>query len=225
MKVLVVDDHQLFLDGLRHTLTQLDEDTEIVAVSSANGAISSLDKDARFDLILLDLSMPGMDGPTFLQGLAERGLLIPTVIVSAEENPRRIQQVLQQGALGFIPKSHSAEQMLAAINSVFAGNIYLPVDIARSLNRLERQQSHLDCGDSTPTDIGITKRQQTVLELMAKGYSNKKIATTLYVSEHTVKSHVSVLFEILARSNRTECVLEAMRLGLIPAAKENWSRP
>lgn len=215
MKVLVVDDHQLFLDGLQHTLKRLDREVEVITESDGVAALERLEACRSFDLILVDLNMPGIDGASFLRAMAVRQFLVPTVVVSAEDNPRQIQQVLNLGALGFIPKTHSSEMLLAALNTVLAGNVYVPDDVYRRLLRLEQRRASTDTENSTTLDNGITRKQQSVLDLMAKGYSNKIIAKILYVSEHTVKSHASALFNVLGGKNRTECVLEAMRRGII----------
>lgn len=215
MRILIVDDHQLFLDGLRHTLKRLSDNVEVLAENSALDAVAVLDGGTRVDLILLDMVMPGMDGPAFLQSLSERKMIVPVVVISAELEPRLIEEALQSGALGYIPKSHSAEEMLAAVRRVLDGHIYLPADVTRALGRLKRRRAAALEARESSDDMGITRRQLDVLKLMARGYSNKTIAATLHVTEHTVKSHVTVLLQVLAAENRTECVLKARRRGLI----------
>lgn len=207
MRVLIADDHQLFIDGIRHILHKLDAVMEITEANRAGQAIDILESGQAFDLILIDLSMPGMNGMSILQRMHARKTWLPLVVVSAEENPHTIKSALDAGALGFIPKAHSSQQMLSALNAILEGNIYIPLDI-------EKQIAHL--GTRRPTlEGGITKRQYDVLQLLAKGYSNKQIATSLFLTEHTVKAHISALFTTLNASNRTDCVQTATRQGIL----------
>lgn len=207
MRILVADDHQLFIDGIRHILNKLDAVVEVIESNRAAHAIETLESGQTFDLILIDLSMPGMDGMSILQRMRERKAWLPLVVVSAEENIRTIKATLDAGALGFIPKAHSGRQMLAALNAILEGEVYIPADIEKQIDNLVSRKSS--------TDTGITKRQLAVLELLAKGYSNKQIATSLYLTEHTVKAHIAALFSTLKAHNRTECVQFALREGIL----------
>jgi len=208
MRILVADDHQLFIDGIRHILIKLDAVVEITEANRVEQAIEILESDQMFDLILIDLSMPGMDGMSILQRMHERKAWLPLVVVSAEEDIRTIKSALDAGALGFIPKAHSSRQMLSALSAILEGEIYIPADIERQIDNLESRRSSVD--------TGITKRQHEVLELLAKGYSNKQIATSLFLTEHTVKAHIAALFSALQAGNRTECVQIASRQGILP---------
>lgn len=198
MQVLIADDHQLFIDGIRHILIKLGTEVVITEANRVGQAIDILESGRTFDLILIDLGMPDMDGLSILQRMHARGTCLPLVVVSAEEDIRTIKSALDAGALGFIPKAHSGQQMLTALNTILEGGVYLPADIQRQIDHLESRRS--------PVDGTITKRQFEVLKLLAKGYSNKQIATSLFVSEHTVKTHLAALFEALQAANRTECV-------------------
>ena len=209
MKILIADDHQLFIDGIRHILARLDPDVRVTEVNSAERAIETLESDPSFDLILVDLGLPGMDGTSIIQRMRARGTCLPLVVISGEQDARVIQSVLEAGALGFIPKSHNSQQMLAALEQVLDGEIYLPVDIEQQIRRLETRRNS--------TSELVTKRQLDVLRLMAKGYSNKQIAASLFLTEHTIKTHVSAIFMALDACNRTECVRIAQREGLLQA--------
>jgi DNA-binding NarL/FixJ family response regulator len=115
MRVLVADDHQLFIDGIALILNKLDAVMEISAATSAEQAIALLESGREFDLVLVDLGMPGMDGMSILRRMHERGVWLPLVVVSAEEDAHAIKSALDAGALGFIPKAHGSQQMLAAL--------------------------------------------------------------------------------------------------------------
>lgn len=207
MRVLIVDDHQLFIDGLRHILNKLDAVMEITETNCAGQAIDILESGQTFDLILIDLNMPSMDGMSILQRMHARKTWLPLVVVSSEENPYTIKSALDAGALGFIPKTHSSQQMLSALSAILEGDVYIPAGIERQIDKLETRR--------VPLEGGITKRQYDVLQLLAKGYSNKQIATSLFLTEHTIKAHISALFTILNASNRTECVQIATRQGIL----------
>lgn len=216
MKILVADDHQLFIDGMRHILVKLDDVVEITESTRAGPAIEILESGQEFDLILIDLSMPGMDGMSILQRMRERRVWLPLIIISAEENARIIKAALDTGALGFIPKSHSSQQMLSALQCVLDGDIYIPEEIEKRIDNLGTRRPPVEAGINEALKAsGITKRQYEVLLLLARGYSNKQIATTLFLTEHTIKAHISALFATLNAGNRTECVQRAERQGLL----------
>lgn len=157
--------------------------------------------------MLVDLVMPGLNGLSIVQRMHERGIWYPLVVVSGEEDIRTIKTALDMGALGFIPKSYSSQKMLFALTSVLAGDTYISSNIQKQLNALKTRRT------SIPGNI--TKRQSQVLTLMAKGYSNRQIATTLFVTEHTIKAHVGSLLLELNAVNRTDCVHIAKKRNLI----------
>lgn len=216
MNILVADDHQLFLDGMRHILVKLGDDVKITEVVRAEQAIAKLESGEVFDLVLIDLNMPGMDGMSIVQRGRERKVWLPLVVISAEEDARVIKAALDAGALGFIPKTHSSHRMLGALRSILDGDIYIPDEVRRQIDNLKTRRPAVEAGGNEWLRAsGITKRQYDVLLLLAKGYTNKQIAASLYLTEHTVKAHVSALFEALNASNRTECVQRAERRGLL----------
>lgn len=212
MQVLVADDHQLFLDGIQHILRKLDTVVDIIETTQAERAIEILESGKSFDLILIDLSMPGIDGMSILQRMHERKVWLPLVVVSGEEDTRKIKSALDSGALGFIPKAHNSQQMLSALRTILDGEIYIPADIEKQINNLETSRPPIEASDNDALKAsGITKRQFEVLQLLAKGYTNKQIATSLFLTEHTVKTHISALFSSLHAGNRTECVQNAQQ--------------
>lgn len=216
MHVLVADDHQLFLDGIRIILNKLDADISITECNRAEQAIDILESGRTFDLILIDLSMPGMDGLSILQRMHRRKVWLPLVVVSGEEDIHTIKSALDSGALGFIPKTHNSHQMISALHDILAGDIYIPTEIEKQINNLETRRPPAQARDNTTLQTsGITRRQYDVLLLLAKGYSNKQIASSLFLTEHTIKTHVSALFNALRARNRTECVQNAQRLNIL----------
>ncbi len=216
MHILVVDDHQLFLDGIRHILERLEADTKVREANSVEAALDALEDAGELDLALIDLCMPGMDGLALLQSMNSRRIRLPVVVVSGEEDLGKIKAALDLGALGFIPKSYSSQQMQEALAQVLEGDIYLPPHVEQQIDRLStRRPPDAATHNMALKESGITRRQYDVLKLMARGFSNKQIANTLFLTEHTVKSHVSALFVLLAANNRTICVQNAMHKGLL----------
>lgn len=216
MRILVVDDHRLFADGLGFVLHSIAEKVEIVIVNDSQNALEELDSNPNIDLLLLDMHMPGFDGISLLISIKERQMLIPCVIVSATEDVCLIKQALDLGAFGFVPKSYNSDQLISALNMVINGDTFIPDEIIRKINRLNQNQN-LNANKIIQSlkQLGITKRQYEVLILMAKGYSNQKIANTLFLSKHTVKSHVAALLGAFQSENRTECVRQGRDCGLL----------
>lgn len=221
MHVLIADDHQLFIDGMRILLGKLDESVQVTECNNAERAIEILESGASFDLVLIDLSMPGMDGMSILQRMHNRKVWLPLVVISGEESLHTIKAALDAGALGFIPKSHNSQQMIAALESILDGDIYVPEEIEVQLDSLAtRRPPEIADTNATLKAMGITRRQYDVLLLLAKGYSNKQIASSLFLTEHTVKAHVSALFGVMNSRNRTDCVRTAQRLKIIDSEAE-----
>lgn len=204
--VLLVDDHHLFLQGMQGLLA--DFVTTVIATDDAEAALLAL-PETKPDLILIDLSMPGMDGLSFIKAIESRQLLIPVVVLSATEDISDIRKVLEAGAFGFIPKSVDRENLLLALNTVVSGSIYVPESI---VNRLPTRGTQADDGKS---NYGLSDRQIQILELLAKGYPNKKISLILFIKDETVKTHLRNIFQILAVNTRTEAVTRALELNLL----------
>lgn len=216
MDILVVDDHQLFIDGIRYLLNDLDTNVAITEATNAEQAINILDSHQEFDLILIDLNMPSMNGISILKRFQESNQSLPVVVISAEENPKVIKSALESGALGFIPKSASSEEMLSILRQVMDGQIYVPADIQERINNIKTRCPPKQAQQNKGLQqSGISKRQYEVLQLVEQGYSNKQIATTFSLTEHTVKAHLSALFTTLKARNRTECVQLAKRQGIL----------
>jgi len=214
MNILIIDDHQLFIDGLGYVLKALADEVVITETNRVDEAIEKLEKDHDYDLILLDINMPSLDGLSLLHRFTAEELCIPVVIISAEHKAGLIRQALDWGVMGFIPKSHNASQMIDGLNAILEGTMYLPEEVQKRLDRLPLAGQKPNTA-STLKKIGISQKQLQTLELMAKGLSNQQIAVTLGRSEHTIKSHISVLFRALGASNRTECVKLGIRQLLI----------
>ncbi len=211
MRILIIDDHQLFIDDMRHIFYSLDKDIDIIVAKSPDEAIQHMESSTALDLVLLDLHMPGLNGFSIIQHHRTQSSCLPIVIISGDDNPDTIKAVLDAGVMGFIPKSFPAKKIQSALRTIMDGNIYIP----EMKSTPDSDHSYNQSYNNLANVNGITKRQFQVLLLLANGRSNKNISSTLFLSENTVKAHVSALFRALDASNRTECVNIARNKGVI----------
>lgn len=196
MKLLICDDHALFREGLEYVLAEMEPRPLLDAVANAEDALARVAETRDFNLVLLDLSLPGRSGLDALRELRLRHPDIPVAIVSAEQDPHVIQRALSAGACGFIPKAHSGEELRHALTRILAGDVYVPQEIL--------DQPAVGQGAGDPRVHKLTGRQRELLPLLARGLTNREIAGVLGISEATVKNHVAAIFERLEISNRTE---------------------
>jgi len=222
MKILIIDDHPLFLEGIALVLRQIADDVEAVELDSGNKGMDYLKSNPDTDLVLVDLDMPVMSGFDFLQELEDQGMAVPVAILSATTNLYDVKRTVEMGAVGFISKTSDTGEMKRALETIFEGDVYIPKGLEEQLDALMVSES-MDPQTvlrAKAKAVGITNRQHQVLQLLAKGYTNKKIGEELNLTERTVKAHVSALFAIMNVANRTECVLEGDRLGLTHMEEE-----
>lgn len=203
-KMLVADDHPLFRDAISHIIAVSFSGSSVEQTEDIDSTLQYVKQHDDLDLILLDLNMPGMSGLQGLLTLRNEYPTIPVVIISAERDKQTILQTLSYGAVGFIAKSSSKESIVEALESVFAGNVYLPADIMRLSQGHEVKNEFV----VLPEKIALlTRRELTVLKNLSQGEANKQIAFNLHISEATVKSHVSSILKKLGASNRVKVVL------------------
>lgn len=208
-KILVIDDHLLFGDGLRMLLNQIGE-FEVSVSADVQTTLDDIDALRKYALVIIDLHMPGMDGFSFLKAVRKQKLGVDVVVVSGTENQSEIELAIALGAKGYIPKDSSTDDMMLGIQTVLQGARYLPEKWEAQINWLENEGAEVKVG---PGKIG--KRQLEVLEMMRDGLRNKQIGLVLGISESAVKSHVEILFKELHVENRTACVLAGIQQGLI----------
>ncbi len=218
MKILVADDHELIREGLGRALASLADDTEIVQAKDRATVLEQLERHNNIDIILIDLFMPGAKGFDLLITVSNTYSHIPVIVISGSEEPRNMRKSIDNGASGFIPKSATTEIMLSAIKLVYSGGVYIPPGMLIPIQnkRKEENGTNVSLIDETrDAAYKLTKRQKEVLDLMARGMSNKEIARALDISEHTVKIHVTAILKLLNAENRTEAVVMAHNAGII----------
>ena len=216
MKVLLVDDHALIRDALIRVLTALVPDAVVREAADPRTAFAAIEREPDLDLVLLDLALPGMHGLTALQALRERHPSISVVVVSATADRDTVRRALDDGAMGFIPKSSSNEVLKNALALILAGGVYLPPEL---LGRAaEPVQTLAAAGRRRPADLGLTERQAQILALMTNGMPNKLICRELNLAESTVKNQITAILKALNVTSRTQAVLAATKLGLALSA-------
>jgi len=213
LKLLVVEDHVLVREGLVQTLRQLADEVSIFEAADCDCAGALLEKEQDFDLVLLDLGLPGVDGLTGLGIFRRRYPAIPVVIVSAYDDAHTVNRALKNGASGFVPKAYSSDRLLAALQEVLDGRIFTPEQMMPV--NLGADLPHTPIGGrAEPAEFGLTERQAEVLALMARGKSNREIAEHLGLTEGTVKIHITAIFKALGVSSRTQALVAVARYGI-----------
>ena len=213
-RILLVDDHPMFLDGLLLILEQ--QDMSVVAVGNANEALEALEAvaaDKHFDLILMDIKMPGLDGYALMKALKERQIFTPVIIISASEESYDIARALENGASGYLPKTVQAIKISEAIDKVIDGEVYIAPELSYDPSKIKKS-ARANRPDRQVSEK-ISARQIDILTLTAEGYSNSDIALAQNIAEVTVKYHLNAIFNILKVKNRTACVKRAQELGII----------
>ncbi len=209
-KILIIDDHLLFAEGLKAQLKALPGNIKIVINTNGKNALSLLRTRPDFHLIILDLSMPELDGRKVLSVLSRRKIGCPILVITAHLDHLVAKEVIKLGASGYLGKNASPKLMIEAAKQVLAGRVYVDPNLPKVVlrNQDSRGSENPECSNSPR---GIPPRTLEVLNLMARGHSNKSIANVLTISEATVKWHVSRLFEVFEVQNRTACVAKAAR--------------
>jgi DNA-binding NarL/FixJ family response regulator len=204
MNILVVDDHALIREAMRRVLKDLTPAAIIVEAADGRQALQLVADHAELELVLLDLTLPDIDGFSLLAQLRKTHPAVAVVVLSAQHDRGSVTRALDLGASGFISKNAGREIILGALRLVLAGGIYIPLEI---LGRGEPVAAHAPAGPNG--DLGLTMRQRDVLALVMQGKSNKAICRALELAEPTVKNHVTAILKALKVTNRTEAVIAA----------------
>lgn len=209
MNLLLVDDHALFREGLRTLLLKISPAIAICEAASLEGAIDEC-RSTQFRMVLLDLGLSNSDGLDTLDAFRRSVPDVPVIVLSGDEEPQQIRAAIDRGAVGYVPKSHTSDMMIAALRFVLSGGIYLPASALED-----------DLGLAPPARAAgahafsrLSPRQQQVAQLLLQGQSNKAIARKLGLSEGTVKAHVSAIYQIVGARNRVEAVTLAAKSGI-----------
>jgi DNA-binding NarL/FixJ family response regulator len=192
LKVLLADDHRLVLESVRRTLERAG-DMEIVGEATNGGQVLPLVRRTAPDVLLLDLRMPKVDGLTCLEQVRKHCPAVKVVVLSAFTDGERIQAALTRGATGYVVKSVNPDDLPAAVRHAVDGTFFGPVGAGSGDNDAD-----------AVVEAGLTERELGILKALARGLSNHAIAKELWVSEQTVKFHLSNVYRKLGVANRTE---------------------
>lgn len=235
MKILIADDHELFLKGLEFILKENLSSPQIKTAQNYTEIFNILETNEDFDLIITDLAMPGAN---WLQALTKIHSLkseTPIIIISAVFDKEILQQTLDIGVSGYIPKTASNNLIISAINLVLAGGVYIPHELLYTapsntpdnktvqkeyIAPLKVLEKFAESSSDAPQK-GLTERQIEIVQCIAKGLSNKQIAYKLNLTEGTIKVHITVILKVLNVKNRTSAVIEAVKRGYITDKPNN----
>lgn len=200
-RVLIADDHPLFRNAIAEALTNTQTPVEVRQADSLEATLTLLDNE-EFDLVLLDLKMPGSEGLLGLIQIRSQHPQVAVAVVTANEAGRTLSQVRAAGALGYLPKSTPLEQLVVALDTLLTGAPYFPETLGG-----HQPTDNRDDIEAIRKLATLTPQQQRVLTLIARGFLNKQIAFELDVKETTVKTHVSEIFRKLSIYNRTQAAM------------------
>jgi DNA-binding NarL/FixJ family response regulator len=213
LRLLIIEDHALVREALAQVFLGLDETVRVETAGSCPRALEILHSHTAFDLILLDLALPGIDGFGCLKLLRQYFPQIAVVILSAFCSVTVVERAFAEGAAGFIPKSYGGEELVHAVRQVLAGNTFRP-DM-RMLVSNDGMPNFSASNGTSLRDLGLTRRQGEILRLIAQGQPNREIAKTLGLAEGTVKVHLSSIFKTLGVSSRTQALAELNKRSVV----------
>jgi DNA-binding NarL/FixJ family response regulator len=206
LRVLIADDHPLVVGGLRQAILAAAPGAEVTVAHDFESIVAALEASPDTDLVLLDLTMPGVRGFSGLLFLRSERPSTPVIVVSANEDRAVVRHCLEFGAAGFVPKSTSLDTMRDAIAHVLDGGRWTPPDFVPD------PQQNRDSSAMARRLASLTPQQVRVLMMLSQGLLNKQIAYELNVSEATIKAHVSAILQKLGVESRTQAVILATRI-------------
>lgn len=208
IKILIVDDHSLVRQGLKQ-LIELEDDIRVIdLVGDGQEAIKKV-KELKPDIVLLDINMPNMNGIEVLRRLKDIDNTIKVIMLTFYEDREYLLETVNLGANGYILKDAESESLIKAIRDVYKGESYiyptLATELVKEFNRIDKK------GKEGSSVNNLTRREYEVLTLIAEGFNNKEIANHLFISEKTVKNHVSNIFRKINVSDRTQAAIYAYK--------------
>ena len=215
MRILIVDDHALVRRGLYYVVKEGFPDADVVEAESSAAALEVLRASKAFDLALVDVRMPDLDGLELLRVVKGEWPDVPVIMLSTYENAPYVKRALADGAAGYLLKDATPEDLSQAINVAMSGsgNVLSP----RVIQILfEDQESSNASSNGRRSEYSLTQRENDILALLAEGKSNREIAQSLFLSEKTVKAHLAAIFRKLGVTNRTQAAMMAVQMGVGP---------
>ncbi|EZH66395.1 chemotaxis protein CheY [Bacillaceae bacterium JMAK1] len=228
IKLLLIDDHKLFREGVKRILT-MENEFDVVAEGDDGSEAAELVAKHRPDVVLMDINMPGVNGVEATKHLIERFPDVKVLILSIHDDETYVTHVLKTGAAGYLLKEMDADALIEAVKVVGSGGAYIHPKVTHNLIKEYRRLATGDrvAATSDQTEIGyreveyrkplhiLTRRECEVLQLMTDGFSNRMIGEDLYISEKTVKNHVSNILQKMNVNDRTQAVVESIKKGWV----------
>jgi len=209
-RVVLVDDHPVYRDGLRMLLESIDE-VEVVAVAEDGAAAIDVVEQADPDVVVMDVQMPGLDGIAATRELTTRHPHLAVVVLTMSEDDETVFSAMRAGARGYLVKGSSQHEIVRAIRSVDSGELVFGAAVAQ---RVAAYFAGRPPASDAPAFPQLTEREREILDLLAAGRSNPQIAQTLYLSPKTVRNNVSNIFAKLQVADRSEAIVRARDAGL-----------
>jgi DNA-binding NarL/FixJ family response regulator len=216
MNILITDDHALMRDGLKLLLEPLAEAINISEANTLEEALVLCSPEEDVDLVLLELGAPGVNGIAGVRALRQRRREVPIVALGVSRRREDVIAVLEAGANGYIPRAASGALLLSALRLVVAGETYIPSMLLTDRGATEAPSGDLFAPEFHGPLARLTGRQREVLVLLARGSSNAEIALAMGIEVNTAKNHIKAILKALGANNRTQAVVEAVRLGMRP---------
>ena len=217
IKLVLADDHKLFRDGLKKLL-ELESDIKVVGEASDGEEALVLVREHHPDLLVFDINMPRMDGVQLVRELNDQKIPVPAVAVSAYDDEDCLATLSAEGVLGFVLKTSSRSELIAAVRAAIQGSSYVDPRVAGKLmTSFSRRKNESDLLKE------LTPREKEILYWLAKGYSNLEIANQTVLSEKTVKNHVSHALKKLELRDRTQAAILAWRIGFAQISPETMA--
>jgi DNA-binding NarL/FixJ family response regulator len=213
VKILIVDDHGLVREGLRAILGSSELAVQCIEAWDSASLWNMLEQHTDISLVLLDIQLPGLSGLSLLGDLVAQQPQLPVIMLSAEHDAVTVNQALEQGARGFLPKSSLNQVLISAIRLVAAGGVYVPPEALQKT--ASKPTAPAPSAAVTVDSLGFTARQTDVFMLLLQGMSNKQICRQLDLAEPTVKIHVRGVLRTLSVSSRAQAIAKCSTLGLV----------
>lgn len=209
MHILIADDHPLYLAAVRDQMSRIFPEALIEDGKSLGDVVQSLGRENCYDLILLDYSMPGMNGPVSVRTVVDAARGAPVVVMSGIARAQDVSQCIGCGAKGFLPKTLDCKIFASALNLVLGGGSYLPAEmfampVCEPEPRPEPQTSSISAEDTEAPDARFSERERAIMGMVVSGKSNKEIARMLNLREVTIKVQLTHIYRKLGAKNRAQ---------------------